>query len=281
VTASGRFWLNGQPTEALPVPDRALEFGDGLFETLLLRHSEPVYLELHLQRLQAGLETLRFPPCIDAARRHILAACAETTPDAHNPWQALRITVSRGAGPRGYTPPVSAQPRFLVALHALERDALLQLPAASLGITQMQWSEQPLLAGIKHLNRLEQVLACDELSRLGVDEALMLGQSGQVVSVTAGNLFAVSGGKLVTPVLDVCGIRGTRRQSIIERWAPALGIPVIETRLTVADIHSADEVFFCNSLIGLRPVDSFQSREWQRHPVCGALHAQYRQELAA
>ncbi len=271
-------WLDGTPVTALPLPDRGLDYGDGVFETLLLRRGRPLFLALHLERLQRGLATLRFPPCLDAIERHLRQACAEVT-GFDWPWAALRVTVSRGGGPRGYVPPDPARPRTLLTATALDRDPL-QLPApAVLQLASVRCASQPALAGIKHLNRLEQVLAAMEASQAGVDEALMLDQAGDLVSVTSGNIFLVSDGNLLTPPLATCGITGTRRRLILQRLAPACGLAVRETALGLAHLDRCDEAFYSNSLLGLRPIGRFGSRAWSSHPVCEALFHQYCGEL--
>jgi 4-amino-4-deoxychorismate lyase len=270
-------WVDGLPATSLPLPDRGLEFGDGLFETLLLHHGKPLYPELHCERLARGCQVLGFPDCRAAFERQ-LAVCA--TAVAHRSWArtALRITLTRGEGPRGYAPPQAATPRWVMRASQLQcEDRGLPVPAA-LGLAAMRWPAQPTLAGLKHLNRLEQVLAAAEYRRAGLDEAIMLDQQGGVVSVVAGNLFLVSGDRLLTPRIDQCGIAGTRRRLVMERWAPALGMAVDEGVVSRQQLAQADEVFFCNSLTGLRPVASFQGRNWSAFPLCTALHQQYRSE---
>ena len=271
-------WLDGTPVTALPLPDRGLDYGDGVFETLLLRRGRPLYLALHLERLQRGLTTLRFPPCLDAIEQHLQQACAEVT-GFDWPWAALRVTVSRGGGPRGYVPPDPARPRTLLTATALDRDPL-QLPApAVLQLASVRCASQPALAGIKHLNRLEQVLAAMEASQSGVDEALMLDQAGDLVSVTSGNIYLVTDGNLLTPPLATCGIAGTRRRLILQQLAPACGLAVRETAVGLEQLEQCDEAFYSNSLLGLRPVGRFGSRAWSSHPVCEALFLQYCEEL--
>lgn len=109
----------------------------------------------------------------------------------------------------------------------------------------------------------------------------MLGQASQLVSVTAGNLFLHRDGVLYTPALDDCGIAGTRRQLVIERWAAAIDLQVVAVRLDLDALEQADEVFYSNTLWGLRPVASCGSRHWHSHPVCHALFQHYRAEQAA
>jgi 4-amino-4-deoxychorismate lyase len=271
-------WVDGARAEALPLPDRALAFGDGLFETLLLRRGDPLFTDLHMQRLQRGLQVLAFPDCLATAGEQLLVATGAVR-NLGWPWAALRLTISRGPGPRGYAPPVATKPRIIITASELPDDCQQMAPAATLSLATVRWPTQPVLAGLKHLNRLEQVLAAAELRAAGTDEAVMLDQSGQLVSVVAGNLFLLHKGRLQTPVLTDCGIAGTRRQLVMDQWARALGLPVQECSLSLQDLESADEVFYCNALQGLRPVASFGRCHWSSHTVCQALFEQYQGEL--
>jgi 4-amino-4-deoxychorismate lyase len=275
VSAPSVNWVDGERQQNVPLPDRGLDYGDGLFETLLLESNKPLFPDLHWQRLRRGLTVLEFPDCIERVMRHFQLAIDELQQE-NWPRTALRITVTRGAGPRGYTPPQVPKPRVIVSATRLG-SANDSLPtAASLVKASMRWGNQPALMGIKHLNRLEQVLAAVEKQRAGADEALMLGQSWQLVSVASGNLFIVLDGEIHTPLLDECGIAGTRRQLVIETWAPAAGYRVSESRLDLAALQDASEVFYSNTLWGLRPVASLEDLRWDRHTVCNDLYKQYR-----
>lgn len=272
-------WVDGLRAEALPLPDRALDFGDGLFETLLLVRGDPLFIDLHMERLQRGLQVLAFPDCVDSARRQLVLAAAAVQ-DLGWRQAALRLTVSRGAGLRGYAPPVSTKPRLIITASELPGDCRQMGAPAVLSLATMRWPTQPALAGLKHLNRLEQVLAAAERRVARSDEAVMLGQSGELVSVVAGNLFLLYQGRLQTPLLRDCGVAGTRRRLVMERWAGTLDLPVRESTLSLADLEAADEVFYCNSLQGLRPVASFGHRRWSSHRVCQALFEQYQGDLS-
>lgn len=272
-------WLDGVEVSSLPLPDRGLDFGDGVFETLLLRGGKPLFSQLHFARLQRGLHALSFPNCL-AGVEQLLERASASIAVRQWEWCALRITVTRGAGPRGYAPPTDAVPRVIIMATPLGSAANEPADAAALGLAAIRWPSQPALAGLKHLNRLEQVLAAQECRSCGFDEAVMLDQTGSVVSVTAGNLFLVTAGTLLTPRLEVCGISGTRRELIMHRWAPALGLDVREGTIGIDQLTAADEVFYSNSLVGLRPVASFLERHWRRHDVCAALYLKYRDELA-
>lgn len=278
MSGSTAVWLDGVPAQSLPLPDRGLDFGDGLFETLLLRGATVLFTDLHLRRLKRGLETLYFPPCIADVTQQLRIAAAAID-DKNWRWSALRITVTRGRGPRGYAPPLDAIPRIIMVATNLGPDYGNMLSPAALALSSVRWPTQTALVGLKHLNRLEQVLAAREYRLAGADEALMLNQAGGPVSVVAGSLFLHDKGRLRTaPLLD-CGIAGTRRELIMQRWAPALGLAIEETVLSMQQVEDANEVFYSNSLVGLRPVASFGGRSWASHEVCEALFHQYQKDI--
>jgi 4-amino-4-deoxychorismate lyase len=271
-------WVDGEQVSALPLPDRGLEFGDGLFETLLVCAGKPLHPELHLARMQRGCATLGFPDCESAVLAQLRQAAAAAGARGWR-WSALRLTVTRGAGPRGYAPPTAAVPRIVASLTDIgDMPSAMGNPAV-LGLASVRWATQPALAGIKHLNRLEQVLAAGEYRRAGHDEAVMLDQQGSVVSVVAGNLFIVQGDQLLTAPVETCGIAGTRRELVLRRWAPALGLAVREQSLSLDQLENAREVFYCNSLLGLRPVARVGQRAWSSHALCEALYRLYQAEL--
>ncbi|MEH6568783.1 MAG: aminodeoxychorismate lyase [Halioglobus sp.] len=259
---------------ALPLPDRGLDFGDGLFETMLYAQGRLFYPKLHLDRLQSGLKTLGFPDCLGTARIHLNKVVAEL-PSLNISRAAVRLTITRGSGPRGYAPPIECQPRVIIAVEADKANWNGALEPATLGLATTRLASQTQLAGIKHLNRLEQVLAARERLHQSFDEMVMLDSNDDAISVISGNLFVVKAGELITPLLSECGVKGTRRHLLINDWAPALGINVREQRIDVSTLADSDELFFTNSLIGLRPVSCFGNAQWAQWPVFTALRALY------
>lgn len=269
-------WVDGERSASLPLPDRGLSFGDGLFETLLIVNGRSPWLDYHRQRLEAGLAALHFPALGSTFDEAVALALSSLAPQAV---AALRITVTRGSGPRGYQAPSPTVPRLVAQLSSLSLDPFTCPAPAKLAVSSLRLASQPLLAGIKHLNRLEQVLATREFRAQNVDEAVMCNQQGQVVSVVAGNLFAVVKGELYTPSLQDCGVSGTRRRALIERWAPRLGLTVHQQALSLEQCLDADELLFCNSLQGLRAVAQLGAKCWGEHPLSQALQQQYLADL--
>lgn len=270
-------WVDGEPASALPLPDRGLDFGDGLFETLLVRDGKLLFLSLHMDRLSAGLELLSFPDCLATARAQ-LTACAEQLGDIK--WAALRLTVTRGSGPRGYAAPQNATPRMVITAAALEQDRSRFGAPLELGWADLRWSSQPHLAGIKHLNRLEQVIVANQARDARWDEAVVLDQQGNVCSLSAGNVFLLEAGRLLTPALETCGIAGTRRRLVLEQLAPALGVSVEQAPITPRQLLAADAVICCNSIRGLQAVARIEERTWTDFSMCEALHQSYLEAMS-
>jgi 4-amino-4-deoxychorismate lyase len=272
-------WLDGTPTSVLPLPDRGLDYGDGLFETLLVHRGKPLYIELHLGRLAHGLSVLALPDCLKVARQQLESAANTAFSQYKWQWAVLRLSVSRGSGKRGYAPFANVLPRILIQISCLDRDGGQMSTAATLGVASIRLSKQPILAGIKHQNRLEQVLAAAQAQAEGVDECIMLDQTDHLSCVVAGNLFVVRCGRLLTPKLSDCGVLGTRRRLIIEKWAPSIGLEVSEVSLKLSDLLTAEEVFYSNSLQTVRPVMRLSEQNWDNHTVCTALYQRYLEDL--
>lgn len=273
------FWLDGTPTSVLPLPDRGLDYGDGLFETLLIRHGKPLFRDLHLERLAQGLQALALPNCLADVREQIDHATRSAERELW-PWAVLRLSVVRGSGLRGYAPPINVRPRIIICISRIDRDCGQLAAPATLGIAAMRLPSQPCLAQIKHLNRLEQVLAAAQAQAEDRDECIVLDQTDQLTSVIAGNIFLVRHGELLTPRIVECGVLGTRRRLIIEKWAPSIGLHVHEIGLRLEDVQDAEEIFYSNSLVAMRPVGRLNEQRWDNHFVCQALFQQYLQELS-
>lgn len=242
--------INGESVETLPVSDRGLHYGDGLFETIRNGQGQPVLWKAHLERLERSAARLGIP-CdiskIEAESKAVINKAAEQG--------VLKILLSRGSGGRGYTPPESAQPTRIIQWHALPADLAHN---ASAGITvrlcKHPVSVNPALAGIKHLNRLDQVMASREL---GPDEqeGLMLSPSGQLIEGCKSNLFIVLDGVLMTPDLSEAGVAGVMRDYIMAIRADA-GRPVQQTTIRFEALLEASELFVCNSVLGIWPVNA-------------------------
>lgn len=258
--------LNGEPSRDVSVFDRGLHFGDGLFETLSCRAGKPRFLRLHLERLAEGCARLGLKGCdLATVRAEVLQLASQA--DA----SIVKIIVTRGdARVRGYGIDGSEQ----VTRLALRYPWPAQTPAEGfrVGLGAMRLGENPALAGLKHLNRLEQVLAQREKDARQLDELLLSSSSGRLISGIASNVFLVRAGVLHTPRLDVCGVAGIMRRVLLKEARKA-GIASEEAALRVEDLDAADEVFVSSSRLGLVPVVSIESRERAVGPVTRRLEA--------
>lgn len=241
----------------MPVDDRGFQYGDGLFETIAVFDGRPCLWTAHIARLARGAERLGIP----------LPDTAQLADEARTLSQGvergvLKLMLTRGAGGRGYGPPKTPRARRVLSLHPWP-----DYPAAwARHGVQVRWCDTPLglnpvLAGLKHCNRLEQVLARAEWGDPAIAEGLMCDTNGQVVEGTMTNLFVLSGGTLHTPSLTSCGVAGIARAEVLAA-ADQLGIAWEETAVSRADVANADAVLLSNSLIGLWPVAQLAEREW-------------------
>jgi 4-amino-4-deoxychorismate lyase len=263
--------VDGVADDALPVGDRGHAYGDGVFETVLVQDGAPVWWALHLERLQRGCDVLGVPmPTASLLRSEADSICRDAAR------AVLKIVLTRGGLARGYAPQAGAGVRRVLSLHgAPEPDA----DACDRGI-EARWCElrlarQPRLAGIKHLNRLEQVLARAEWSDARIGEGLLRDSAGDAICATAANLFVARDGRWRTPALDICGVEGTCRAWILGQ------VEVEICRLVPADVESADEVFVCSSLRGILPLARLGGREWTVGPMTRSLQRRLWREVPA
>ncbi|MFK7976372.1 MAG: aminodeoxychorismate lyase [Halioglobus sp.] len=273
MNSSPVIWVDGERLASLPLPDRGLELGDGLFETLLAHRAEPLFLDLHLERLRCGLDMLGIDQPLESLKRQLQSVSNLLAQQAWE-WASIRVTVTRGCGERferGYAPPESATPRVIIQAYQMQRNAGEMQPPSELGIGELQLSIQPALAGLKHLNRLEQVLAAQEAKKRGFDDLLLMDQTETVSSCIAGNVFVVRGGTLVTPPIVSCGVAGTRRRIILERWGGQCGYEVEVAPLTLAEVLDAQEVFCTNSLVTVRSIASIGDQVYSSADAANAV----------
>ena len=258
-------WVDGQPADSVPLKDRGLAYGDGLFETVAVKAGQPVLLERHLQRLSEGCRRLALVADPALVRNEVLAY-ATALGDG-----VLKLILTRGDSLRGYGINPGAPVRRLLQgsapaaypqAHGI--DGIRLFPCAT------RLSEQPLLAGLKHLNRLEQVIARAEWQDDEHAEGLMLDISGRVIEGVFSNLFLVHNGMLLTADLKRCGVAGVMRAEILAQ-AHALGTPVVVADISLEQLQRADEVFVCNSVYGIWPVRGCAAMSWPVGPLTRKL----------
>ena len=229
--------------------DRGLQFGDGLFETLAVRNGEALLAQRHFQRLQAGASRLGIGlvGVIDAIR----AAVRRLQRDVSS--GVLKIIVTRGSSRRGYAHDGELSPGWQVSLSRFpDWPPTHARQGVKVRICQTPASRNRALAGIKHLNRLENVLARAELAA-DEQEGLLVDEFGHVIEGSMSNLFAVADGMLVTPDLTHSGVCGIMRDVLLET-AAELSIATQVRQIAAGELAHWDELFLCNSLIGLWPI---------------------------
>jgi branched-chain amino acid aminotransferase len=268
-------WLNSQLVDEhdarIDPRDRGFLLGDGLFETLLARHGRIAFLDAHTVRLAAGANILGIP--LPLSTRHLAVACGmllEANGLMRAPRVALRITLTRGPGPRGLLPPEKLAPTLLISASespppAASQTAILATPRRN--------ALSP-VSRLKALPYLDNLLAREEARSRGADEALLLDTSGYLACASVANVFLWEGDKLVTPA-EECGILpGVTRAAVIE-LAERLRIKVQEDMLAPQRIARANGAFLTNSLIGLMPLSRIEQRDLPAHRLTGRLQAAY------
>jgi 4-amino-4-deoxychorismate lyase len=265
--------IDGVTADNLSVFDRGLHFGDGLFETIACLHGRPRFLSLHLERLAHGCRTLGFSRLADQALREEVERLAAAGERA-----IVKLIVTRGrAVVRGYAVSGREQAtRVAIRYPWPVEETAFQQRGVSVRVAAMRLGENPALAGLKHCNRLEQILARSEPEHTAAAEALMLSRSGRLVSGTMTNVFLVDGTvqspRLRTPSIDLCGVAGVMRRVVLREAARA-GIEAAECDLWPADLEAATEVFLTNARVGIWPVGRVGERTLAPGPVTRRLQS--------
>lgn len=240
--------------DAVLAEGRGIAYGDGVFETMRAVDGAIPWWPVHRARLASGAVRLGIPlppgPYLDAELHDWLSQHRDAV---------IKLIVTRGSGGRGYAPMSGAPPVWMLMAFALPA------PMRPLGLT-LRWCEtrlslQPLLAGIKHCNRLEQILARAEWNDPEIDEGLMRDTGGNAIAATAANLFVLRDGRWWTPPVDRCGIAGVCRGWALRTWSAC------ERRLNAGEVETADAVILCNAVRGILPVARLGDRVWSPHPA--------------
>ncbi len=233
--------MAGAWSEGWPLDDRGVAYGDGLFETVLVRDATPRLWEAHLARLARGCQTLGIPqPSRDTLERPLA--------DAGPGLAVLKLILTRGSGGRGYASPAAPAPRLRWWLSPFAPDETRWIDGVRVRHCRLRLGVQPALAGVKHLNRLENVLARNEWTDADIAEGLLCDSEERLVEATCMNLFWQREGRLETPRLDRCGVAGTLREVLLER------LPIVEVDAFPGVLASAEAVWLGNSVQGLWPL---------------------------
>jgi 4-amino-4-deoxychorismate lyase len=258
--------INGVSGDLISIRDRGLLYGDGVFRTLKAVSGQALHWPLHYQKLQHDCAALGITCPVFECLSAELASLLVDHPDA-----VIKIIVTRGPGVRGYAPSVQTVPTHLWDVSPLpDYPASYTTNGVTLGLCSLQLSHQPRLAGIKHLNRLENVLAAAECT--DVNEGLLLDRDGWVIEGVRSNLFLISHGCLITPDLSQCGVAGVERDRVMNAGRQ-IGMPVEVRHVRFDELLAADEVFLTNSVFGLWPVARFSDKVWTNFAGIVSLRA--------
>ena len=258
--------INGEAADCISSMDRGLLYGDGVFETLVVEQGVPRFWQRHMTRLRAGCRRLGIAG-VDTGTLYeeagVLLAGHERC--------VLKIVITRGMGGRGYATGGCGQPTRILQRHAAPGyPDTYRHEGVRVRLCQSRLSHNPRLAGIKHLNRLEQVLARSEWDDPDIQEGLVCDVDGRLVEGTMSNVFLLAKGTLLTPELSRCGVAGIMR-SVVMELAGQQGLPVQSMAISADGLAQADEVFLTNSLIGIWPVRRIDARAYPVGPVTRQL----------
>jgi 4-amino-4-deoxychorismate lyase len=260
--------VNGSPGEAVGALDRALHYGDGLFETIACVNGRPRLLPWHLERLMTGCERLGFAAPEQAA----LAAEVRALAAKGSGRALIKVLLTRGqAAARGYgLSGAERLTRITIRYDWPDGEARALQDGVRIRTAKLRLGENPHLAGLKHCNRLEQVLARREWQDPDIAEALLFSRSGTLVSGTMSNVFIVQDALVHTPRLDLAGVAGVMRRAVLTAAARA-GIQCQESVLSGADVAGCRELFLTNARIGIWPVRQIDERPVAAGPLTRQL----------
>lgn len=246
--------VDGVAADSLAIDDRGLCYGDGVFETVLIHHARPVWWQAHCERMRLGAQRLGLPMPEPERWLQDLVELLARAPQFAAGAAVARMTLTRGSGGRGYVSPQPVRERRVISLSTAPATAEAAVRGLRLRCCELRLALQPRLAGIKHLNRLEQVLARREWDDPGIDEGVLLDARERVVSAIAGNLLLRLDGRWLTPDLSDCGIAGTCRA-----WGLQQGL--WQTAALDRDtLDAAEAMAVCNSVRGILPVAALSGR---------------------
>lgn len=267
MTATPKYIVNGRLDAQVSPLDRGFSYGDGVFRTMRMTAGSVASWPIHYSKLVEDCNRIDIVcPSSDLLHADIQRLNDDEVADA-----VIKIVVTRGEGTRGYALPALAQPNRVVIKSAYPQYPVSNFSqGVSLHLCQLRLGHQPQLAGIKHLNRLENILARMEWNSSAYADGVLQDIDGNIIECTAANLFIRSGKDLVTPDLAMCGVAGITRQRILQLSEP-LGLNVHIGRISMADMMSADEILICNSLYGAWQVIDFNQRQWLGQPLASTI----------
>ncbi len=249
--------INGIKSTTIAATDRGLAYGDGLFSTVKIEHGMVQLWDYHLQRLQLGAQSLFFPDIDWLLLTNEVESLAQSL--VKEPEAVIKIILTRGTGGRGYSIKECDSPLRILSTYAFPSFyKQWQNEGIKVVLCQQRLAINPQLAGLKTLNRLEQVLIKHELENKQAVEGIVCDNNGYVIEACSANIFIYLDNHWLTPKLDGCGVAGVKRRQVME-LAEKAGIAITEVRIKADDLFNAQAVCLTNALMGLVPVKQFQS----------------------
>ena len=267
-------FVNGQTQTTISVLDRGLLYGDSLFETIALSEGQPLMIDAHLERLKKGVFALGFNVDISTLKQELGLFLKQLTPPQKEEKHVLRITITRSEQSRGYQPVAGVSATRIISLHDWpEYPTRLFSEGMNVGISDIHYAHQPVLAGIKHGNRLEQVLAAQSIAH-DQDDVLMLDNQNRIISSSKGNIFIKVNKQWLTPELNNCGINGVIREAILDHFSSTSASHNV-TNISLNELTSNKDhintAFTCNSIMGIAPIKTFLGVTLNSADECNTL----------
>ncbi len=250
--------INGEEQDKISIFSRNMQYGDGLFETCVAMDNKILFWPRHFSRLEIGCEKLNINKIDEGVWLSDIKKAFALSLKKNC---IVKLILSRGNSLRGYGYKDDIKPVRIVIISEMHQSLINK--EFSLEYSKSGYHSNPQLAGIKHCNRLEQILA---RSNLLCNEAIMLDEKENIISVTQGNIYFIFGNKLLTPKLDRCGVVGSRRSLILE-LARSLKMDALESNISINQAQQADEVFISNTVIGIQPIHAIESHKLGKNPL--------------
>ncbi len=267
-------FVNGQAQTTISALDRGLLYGDSIFETIALLKGKPLMIDAHLDRLKKGIFTLGFNVDISTLKQELGLFLKQPSLNLNQSKYVLRLTITRSEQSRGYQPIAGAPATRILSLHDWpDYPEKLYSEGITMGVSDIHYAHQPALAGIKHGNRLEQVLAAQSIPQ-HQDDVVMLDSKKHLISSSKGNLFIKIGQEWLTPDLTMCGINGVTRDAVLAHFSSTstlhsiAHIPLDEFTSKIDHIEAA---FTCNSIMGIVPIKTLLDTSLHSVNECNAL----------
>jgi len=244
--------VNGVQQNYINIENRGLAYGDGLFTTAKIQNGHVHYLIAHVERLIFGCKKLGISPPERTALIKQLSAVAKEFSLA-----VLKVVITAQSGGRGYARVKNNSHDLIIMIHDYPHHYdEIAISGLKLGLSKQQMGINPMLAGLKHLNRLEQVLLREELSTKSEDDLLVTNINGDVIEATSANLFFYLDDKLHTPDVSQSGVNGIMRQAILQCYPDT-----IIKSFTLDEVAQAQAMFICNCVMGVMPIISFNDKK--------------------